>query len=218
MNIIAIDGPAGSGKSTVAKSVAAKLGYLYIDTGAMYRTVTLKALEDKVALDDKQALIAVSDSLDFDMKYHNNKLQVSLEGKDVSDQIRELNVSSKVKYLAGIKEIRNNMVRLQRGIAKKAKNAVLEGRDIGTVVFPDAKYKFYIDASFKERVRRRFDELKQKKSDVAENEVMQDLVERDKSDMTRSVGPLKKADDSIVIDTTDLSIKEVTEKILSYMQ
>jgi len=214
VNVIAIDGPAGSGKSTVAKTVAAKLGYLYIDTGAMYRAITLKAVKEGVGLNDRENLIEMSGRADVKLVNSRSGQKVLLDGEDVTGEIRGLAISEKVKFLAGIGEVRASMVRLQQEMGRKSGGAVIEGRDIGTVVFPDAKHKFYLDASFDVRVKRRFEELKEKSMSHTSAEVAKDLRERDASDMTRAVGPLKRAEDAALIDTTGMTIGQVVDVIL----
>ncbi|NQT22608.1 MAG: (d)CMP kinase [Candidatus Omnitrophica bacterium] len=214
VNVIAIDGPAGSGKSTVAKGVAEKLGLLYIDTGAMYRALTLKALKQNIDLEDEKALTRLSAKTKIELKNDNGSLKVLLDGKDVSDEIRELSVSQSVKYVARIKGVRQNMVVMQRALAEKSKGAVLEGRDIGTVVFPNAKYKFFLDASFEERVKRRFKEFESKRIKGSFGDVKKDVAERDYTDITRDIAPLKKARDAHYIDTTLFNIDEVVTSIL----
>ncbi len=219
LNVVAIDGPAGSGKSTVAKRVAEKLGYLYIDTGAMYRALTLSALKKKISLDNKKALIKLSEVSDIKLKGKNGSLKVYLDGIDVSEEIRTIEVSSKVKNVASIKEVRSGMVRLQRELGEASKKgSVLEGRDIGTVVFPDAMYKFYLDADFDVRIERRFRELKEKGLNISRTDVKHDLEARDNSDMTREVGPLKKAKDATVVDTTPMSINEVVDLLFKVIK
>lgn len=215
VNVIAIDGPAGSGKSTVAKEVAARLGYLYVDTGAMYRALTLKAMNEKLDMTDEEALIGLSKKMDIRLKDSRGALSVYLDKKDVTEQIRTMEVTSKVRLLSGIKGVRDNMVRHQRKLGLSSRGAVLEGRDIGTVVFPDAKYKFYLDASMDTRIKRRFNELKEKGFSVSIDEITKDVVGRDKSDMTRSVGPLKKSKDAVLVDTTNMKITEVVDKVLA---
>jgi cytidylate kinase len=213
--IIAIDGPAGSGKSTVARLVAKRLKLLYVDTGAMYRALTLKAIRERVGLEDGAALAKLARSTRIDLKEEGGDLRVFLDGEDVSRPIRDLELTKKVKFVARLPAVRAEMVKLQRKIANRS-GAVLEGRDIGTVVFPGARRKFYLDAEFSERARRRFKELKEKGQEgVALAEVEDDVSARDKSDMTRAVGPLKKAHDAVSIDTTNLSIEEVVERILA---
>jgi cytidylate kinase len=212
--IIAIDGPAGSGKSSVAKEIARRLGFLYVDTGAMYRAVTLRAINLNVDLEDEKALIAIAREVDIDLKMRQGKLKVFLDGEDVSFAIREQELTNKVFYIACVSGVRREMVKLQRSLADKADGAVLEGRDIGTVVYPDADKKFYLDAQFDERVRRRYKELQKMGQRVSLKEVEEDVRRRDYSDRTRDIAPLKKADDAIYIDTTKMSIEEVVEKII----
>lgn len=214
--VIAIDGPAGSGKSTVSKRIARKLDLLYIDTGAMYRALTLKAMRQGLDLEDSSALVKLAHSARIDLKEDGGRLRVFLDGEDVSELIRTPELTKNVKYIACVPEVRGEMVRLQRAIGERA-GAVLEGRDIGTVVFPDADYKFYLDADVEERARRRHKELVDSNQKVDLEEIKKDVVVRDESDMKREVGALKKAEDAILIDTTNLSIDEVVEKLLSHM-
>lgn len=218
MNVVAIDGPAGSGKSTIAKKTAKALGYLYIDTGAMYRALTLKVMENNVSLMDKDAVIKLSASVDIKLIEENGVSKVFLDGEDVSGRIRELSVSQNVKHVAGIEKVRKNMVKLQRAMGEDAKGACMEGRDIGTVVFPDAAYKIFLDAAFEERVDRRFKEFLGKNIKATREEVAKDLAGRDHSDKTREVGPLKQASDAVYLDTTKLTIDQVVEKILGYVK
>jgi len=213
--VIAIDGPAGSGKSTVSKLIAKRLNLLYIDTGAMYRALTLKAMRKGLRLEDESSLIALAKSTKIDLE-EKSKLHVFLDGEDVSIPIRTAEVTANVKYVARIPGVRHEMVALQRSIGSK-RGAVLEGRDIGTVVFPNADYKFYLDASPEERARRRREDLIELGQAADVEDVKKDIMARDESDIKRSVGALKKANDAISIDTTDLTIDEVTEKILSYI-
>jgi len=214
--IVAIDGPAGAGKSTVAKILAKRLGFLYIDTGAMYRALTLKALENNIDISDEQRInqLALNTSIDL-LNNPNGPLKVILDGRDVSLDIRKPQITQVVSDVSKIKEVRQVLVKLQRDLGQRG-DCVLEGRDIGTVVFPDAQKKFFIDASAQVRVNRRFKELKGLNQDVAENDVARDLSNRDKIDSTREISPLRKADDAIYIDTTNLSIEEVVEKMLEF--
>lgn len=218
MNVIAIDGPAGSGKSTVAKGVAKGLGFLYIDTGAMYRALTLKAIKKKADFNDKKALIALSQDMDIELRESGDSLKVYLDKEDVSLKIRTMEVTKKVKILASLKGVRENMVKLQRKLGASSSGAVLEGRDIGTVVFPQAAHKFYLDAGFETRAIRRFEELKEKGLSVSLEEIKEDMKTRDASDMTREVAPLKKAKDAVVIDTTDMKVSDVVQKILNIIR
>jgi len=212
--IIAIDGPAGAGKSTVAKILAKKKNFLYIDTGSMYRALTLKAIEEGIDIKDTARLIQMARTSRLDLINNpDGSMKVILDGKDVSLSIREGRITRLVSDLAKIKEIREVMLGLQRKLGRQS-DSVLDGRDIGTVVFPNADKKFYIDADFKERVARRYKELKGLGQDVTPEAVEADLKNRDTKDSTREFAPLKKADDAVYIDTTNLTIEEVVNKIL----
>lgn len=212
--IIAFDGPAGSGKSTIAKIISEKLGITYLDTGAMYRAVTLYFLENDVDFnDEKQVEINLEK---IELEFINDKLY--LNNKDVSVQIREKNVNDNVSLVSAIRIVREKMVDLQRKMSGK-KSVVLDGRDIGTVVFPNADYKFYITASVDVRARRRYEEELQKgKTNISFDEVKKSMENRDYIDSNREVTPLKKADDAIEIDTSNMCIEQVLEKILSYIK
>ncbi len=215
--IIAIDGPAGSGKSTVAKLVAARLGLLYIDTGAMYRALTLKASMRGLDFKDEGSLIKLAGSTDIDLRQDRGVLKVRLDGEDVTSSIRTSELTNNVRYVAGVPGVRKRMVELQRALGRR-RGAVLEGRDIGTVVFPDAKFKFYLDADIKERARRRHKDILAQGDSLSLELVERDVASRDVSDMTRSVGALKKADDAVLIDTTGLTIAEVVERVISHIE
>lgn len=213
--IIAIDGPAGAGKSTVAKILAKRLGFLYIDTGAMYRALTLKALENNVPINDETGIIQLADGIKIGLRNNpDGSLTVILDGKDVSLAIRKARITQFVSDVAKIKEVRQVLVKMQREFGQKG-DCVLDGRDIGTVVFPDAQKKFFIDASPKERVNRRFKELKSLGQNVSEDDVTKDLSNRDKIDSTREASPLRQAPDAIYIDTTNLSIEQVADKMFN---
>jgi len=211
--IVAIDGPAGSGKSTVSKILAERLGLLYVDTGAMYRALTLKAMRRGINLEDETVLTELARETKIDLREEDGRLQVIMDGEDVASLIRTPELTNNVKYIARVPAVRKEMVRLQRA-AGKANGAVLEGRDIGTVVFPDADYKFYLDASEAERVKRRYKELLALGQTVSLDDMQKDVSSRDESDMKRSVGALKKDKDALLIDTTKLSIDGVVDKIL----
>jgi len=211
--IIAIDGPAGAGKSTIAKIIAQKLGFLYIDTGAMYRALTLKALEDKIEIKDTAALIAMARKANIDLTNNpDGSIKVMLDGNEVTKDIRQPIITRFVSDIAKIKEVRGVMLCLQRKLGE-GRNAVLDGRDIGTVVFPDAEKKFYLDADLKERANRRFKELKEADQKITLKDTRDDVANRDKIDSTREHAPLKKAEDAIYIDTTDMPIEEVVDEI-----
>ncbi len=216
-SIVAIDGPAGAGKSTVAKLVAKKLGFLYIDTGALYRALTLKAKRNNLSLKNENAIINLLKQTDISLKYENYNLTVVLDKEDVSVEIRKPYITDGVSEVAKIKEVREIITDIQRKLAKDD-DSVLEGRDIGTVVFPNAKYKFFLDANFDVRVNRRFKELKENNEDVLVEAVQGNLSIRDKIDSTREIAPLRKADDAIYIDTTNLSISEAVAKIISWIK
>lgn len=215
--IIAIDGPAGAGKSTVAKLIAKKLGYLYLDTGAMYRALTLKALDKGLDIQDSKLIAKLAaDSKIGLINNPDGTLSVILDGIDVSLAIRQPRITKSVSDIAKIKEVREIMLKNQRELGSKG-NAVLDGRDIGTVVFPEAEKKFYLDANLDERVNRRHKELKGLGQDVSVSSVDADLSNRDKIDSSREFAPLKKAEDAIYLDTTFLSIEEVVNKLLEYI-
>jgi len=215
--VIAVDGPAGSGKSTVSKIVAEELGIMYIDTGAMYRALTLKAMRLGLKLEDEGSLINLAMATSVDLKEKNGCLNVLLDGEEVSKLIRTPELTNNVKFIARVACVRAQMVKLQRAIGERS-GAVLEGRDIGTVVFPDADYKFYLDADVKERAHRRHKELVETGRKSSLEEIARDVVIRDESDMKRSVGALKVAPGAVVIDTTHLTIDQVAEKLLSYIK
>lgn len=216
--IIAIDGPVGSGKSTIARILAGRLGFIYVDTGAMYRALTLKALNGKIDLKNSRELVRLAAKTEIKLYQPNKKAKarVYLDGKDVTKKIRMSDVTNAVSYIAPVKGVRRHMVVLQRAIGN-SKNAVLEGRDIGTVVFPDADIKFYLDASLKERVKRRFNELKAEGVKVPLRQLEKQIRLRDKKDKTRKIAPLKKAKDAIYIDTTNMTRPGVVKTLLEYI-
>jgi len=215
--IIAIDGPAGSGKSTVSIRVAAKLGVMYIDTGAMYRALTLKAMRAGIALEDESSLTRLANSTKIDLEDSDSGQKVLLDGEDVTGLIRTSELTNNVKYIARVAGVRSEMVRLQRIIGRE-RGAAMEGRDIGTVVFPDADYKFYLDADVDERARRRYREFTKSGSGVSLEEIKKDVIARDESDMKRAVGALRVAPDAILVDTTSLTIDEVVDRLLNFVQ
>lgn len=217
LQIITIDGPAGAGKSTVAKRLAQKLNLSYLDTGAMYRALTLKAIQQNINLEDEEAIVAMTQQTNIDLENHGSHFRVMLDGKDVSEDIRTLEVTNKTFYVAQKPRVRAIMVEWQRILGSK-KSIVVEGRDVGTVVFPQANKKFYLDANIDERSRRRIEELREKGNDVDENKLTAELKERDNKDLTRSVGALKKADDAVSIDTTHLSIDGVIDEMMKHIK
>ena len=212
--IITIDGPAGAGKSTIARALAKRLKFSYLDTGAMYRALTLKALEQKIDLKDESALVKIAKQTQIDLQSDENQsLKVLLDRRDVTTAIRSLEVTNNTFYIARAPGVREIMVQWQRKIGEK-RNIVVEGRDVGTVVFPKATKKFYMDADFEERCQRRIRELKIQGKEFDEVALKFDLKQRDEKDLTRKVGPLKKAKDAVLIDSTKLSIEEVVKKML----
>ncbi len=216
--VIAIDGPAGAGKSTVAKEVAKRLGFVYLDTGAMYRSLTLKALRNRVDLNDEPQLVDLARKTNIDLQMSESHcLKVLLDGDDVTEDIRTPEVTNNTFHIARLAGVREVMVERQRLIGEQS-NVVAEGRDIGTVVFPCAYRKFYLDANFEERAKRRVKEMQAKGGLVEAVHVQNDLQERDTKDFTRKVGPLKKADDAIVIDSTLMSIPEVVQAIIDRIE
>jgi len=214
---IAIDGPAGSGKSSVSKIVAKKLGLLYIDTGAMYRALTLKAIDNGINLEEETVLIELAHNTKIELIYKEKQTVVLLDGLDVTGKIRETSVTNNVFYLARSEGVREYMKKLQRKIAEQG-NVIMEGRDITTVILPDADYKFYLDASFKERVKRRRKELEQNGRQVVESGLSKDIKMRDKRDLTRKIAPLRKANDAIVVDSTGMSLEEEAKTVISYIK
>ena len=209
---VAIDGPAGSGKSTVAKLVAERLGFLYIDTGAMYRALTLKAMREGLSLDDEDQIAELLERTRLELK-SGPQTRVFLDGEDVSEAIRLPDVNRGVSAVAALGKVRQGLVMLQQEMAKG--HVVMDGRDIGTVVLPQAEVKVFLTASLKERARRRALELQSRGIEVSQEEAEAQLALRDKLDESREIGPLKKADDAYLLDTTDLTIGQVVEEILS---
>lgn len=206
--IVAIDGPAGSGKGTVTKIIAEKKNLQYIDTGAMYRCVALKMLEEKISLEDIKNIEQILDNIEIDLKGS----KVFLNGKEVTKEIRSVEVSNFTSPVSTIGFIREKMVELQRTLAK-GKDVIMEGRDIGTVVFPDADVKIYLDATSEERAKRRVEQNKQNGISSNYNQILKDIIERDNRDMNREISPLRKAEDAILVDTTSLTIEDVVEKV-----
>ena len=209
---IAIDGPAGSGKSTAAKNLAEALGIEYIDTGAMYRAVAYKAIESGTALDDDDAVKDMLKNTEIDFFGGN----VYLDGEDVSGKIRQPEISKAASTVSQLAACRSRLAELQRQIAS-SKSIVMDGRDIGTNVLPNADYKFYVTASPEKRAERRLAELKEKGSEFTFEEVLKDINDRDSKDMNRALNPWKKADDATEIITDDLDIEGTTQKLMGYI-
>lgn len=215
--VITIDGPAGAGKTSIAKIVSRKLGYNYIDTGAMYRAISWKAFREKIDLKAKEKLIKMVRNTKIELKNRAGMVRVYLDGKDITNKIRNKRLAEGASILATVPEVREQLMKIQRRMGSSG-GIVVEGRDIGTVVFPRADYKFYLDASIKERALRRYRELKAKGEEGELAELEKAIRSRDKRDRTRGVAPLKIAPDAVVIDSTDMSKKEVVEFILKRIQ
>ena len=208
--IVAIDGPAGSGKGTITKLIAEKLGLVYIDTGATYRCVALATLRNNIKLEEKEKIIELAKNLDIDFDKNG---RTYLNKEDVSDLIRSKEVSEIVSPISGIPEVRDIMVDLQRKMAE-GKDVIMEGRDITTVVFPNAQYKFYLDADVIERAKRRFKQNTEMGINIPMEELIDSIKKRDYNDMHKPVGSLIRTDDQIYIDSTNMSINEVVEEII----
>ena len=208
--VIAVDGPAGAGKSTIAKVIADKLNINYIDTGAMYRAITYKCLQNNIDINNEEDVINIAKQCDIDFKDNN----IYLNGNILKDEIRTMDVSNNVSNVAKIKEVRYLMVDIQRNIGKMS-SVILDGRYIGSYVFPNADYKFFLVATPEERGNRRYKELINKGYDVNLEEIIKDIIKRDEIDSNREFAPLVKAEDAIEIDTTGKNIDEVVNSVLS---
>jgi len=212
--VITLDGPAGAGKSTVAKSLAGRLGISYLDTGAMYRALTLKALRLKMDMSDEEALSTLCRNTKINFKETpDGSLNITLDGEDVAAAIRAPEVTNNTHYVAKAPGVRTLMVAWQRAMGMN-RSIVTDGRDQGTVVFKDARYKFYVDCDVEERVQRRYKELIAAGKSVDLDQLRVDMKDRDQKDFTRSVGPLKKAPDAITVDSTGLTVEGTVDKIM----
>ena len=210
---VAIDGPAGAGKSTVAKAAAKELGYIYVDTGALYRAVGVFALRLGVATDDAAAVEGILGSVKVELKFTNGEQQVFLNGENVSSEIRTPEASMAASNVSAIPAVRAFLFDLQKNIAAE-NDCIMDGRDIGTVVLPDAQVKIFLTASPEIRARRRYDELTAKGQQVEYNDVLDDLIKRDYNDSHREVAPLRPADDSVTVDTSGLSLEQSIERVI----
>jgi cytidylate kinase len=210
--IIAIDGPAGAGKSTVARRLAERLSYLYLDTGAMYRAITWEALNEKVDLEDGNALTELARRTVLELVPDADVTRVLVNGRDITDEIRLPEVTNAVTYVDRVPGVRQHMLESQRAFGRHGR-IVAEGRDIGTVVFPDAACKIYLDASLEERAVRRWRDMRQRGMHADIEEVKRDIKERDANTMQRNIAPLRQAEDAVRIDTTSLSVDEIVETI-----
>ena len=216
--IITIDGPAASGKSTAARLLARKLGASFLDTGAMYRAVTLAAMRAGVDLNDEQKLLDITQTCEFQFSVKAGKTTVRIDNTDVTEQIRSPEVTANARYIAAAPRVREKLVQMQRQFAADRHKIVTEGRDQGTVAFGDANVKFYLTANSTERARRRLSELQDKSDAGSLQQIQKAIEERDKSDESRAVGPLKPAEDAIVVDTTNMSIEQVVETLACHVK
>ncbi len=215
--VVAIDGPAGSGKGTVTKLVGKKLGLINVDTGAMYRCVTLDCLNKNIAPEELDKIEKVLENINIEFKKEDEKELVFLNGKDVSSEIRSTMVNTNVAKFAAVKIIRDKMTPMQREMGKTT-DIIMEGRDIGTVVFPDANVKIYLDCSLEERARRRFLQNQEKGIETTYEEVLESIKERHRLETERAVAPFVQAEDAIYVDSTNLTIEEVVEKIVNIIE
>lgn len=217
---IAIDGPAGAGKSSIAKALSKKLGFVYIDTGAMYRAVALFFLENGIKDSSDNEIDKLLDELDINIKYTDGEQRVFLNNVDVSDKLRQEEIGKLASRFSALKSVREKLVALQRKLAKK-ENVIMDGRDIGTVVLPNADLKIYLSAGSKVRAKRRYLELIEKGFDSAaldEKAIENEIIKRDEADMNREISPLKKAEDAYYMDTSDMTFDEVVSKILDMVE
>ncbi len=210
--IVAIDGPAGSGKGTVTKLIAKRMGLINLDTGATYRCVALETIRRGLTLEEKQKIIDLVDDLDIEFEYENDDIKVFLNGEDVTSEIRNMEVTKIVSQVSSIVAVRLKMVELQRRMAK-GKDVIMEGRDIGTYVFPNADVKIYLDADVEERAKRRFKENQEKGIDSSYEEILENIKLRDENDKNKEIGSLKIADDATIVDSSKLTIEEMTNKV-----
>ena len=210
--IVAIDGPAGSGKGTVANKIANELNLVNIDTGATYRCLALAVLRAGVEIDDTENILKVFDGISIEIQGTNQKQTIVLNNEDVTQKIRSFEVTQVVSQISAIPEIRLRLVEFQRMLANN-KNVIMDGRDIGTYVFPNADVKIYLDASLEERAKRRYEENLEKGIEASYEEVLENIRMRDRQDKAKEIGALKVADDAVVIDSTNLTIDEVVKKV-----
>ena len=214
MYSIAIDGPAGAGKSTIARAVAQRIGFIYVDTGAMYRAIALYFLRRGIDGEDREAVAAECPDVRVTLEYDDRgRQQVILNGENVSDSIRTPEVSKMASKTSAIPEVRASLLQLQRDLAASA-NVLMDGRDIGTHVLPDATLKIYLTASADVRAKRRYDELVEAGRSCNYEQIREDIILRDKQDMEREIAPLKKAEDAVLLDSSDMTVEEVIETVI----
>ena len=215
---VAIDGPAGAGKSTISRAAAKELGYIYIDTGALYRTVGLNAMRKGADINDPESVVAtITDDLKVELRFIDGEQRMFLNGEDVSDKIRTPEASSAASKVSAVPEVRKYLFDLQKDLAKN-NNCIMDGRDIGTVVLPDAKVKIFLTASPEARAQRRYKELIEKGMDVKYDDVLADMIKRDYDDSHRAIAPLKQADDAILADTSDINLEESIALIIKIIK
>ena len=214
---IAIDGPAGAGKSSIAKAVAKKLGFIYVDTGALYRAIGVNALKHDISTTDSEKVVALLPSTEVELKYIDGTQCVFLNGEDVSETIRLPEASMAASNVSAIPEVRTFLLDLQRDMAKK-NNVIMDGRDIGTVILPCADYKFFLTATAEVRADRRFKELKEKGIEVDYKQLLDEIIQRDYNDSHRATAPLKQAEDAILVDSSEMTLDESINAILSYIK
>ena len=210
---IAIDGPAGAGKSSIAKLVAKKRGIVYVDTGAMFRTFGLACIRNDVDLDDEDQVAECTSKVDIGIEYQDGVQHIFLDGEDVSEEIRKEEVGKAASAVARYTAVRERLLDIQRDLAKK-QSVIMDGRDIGTVVLPDAEVKIFLTASVDVRAMRRYKELTEKGVSCDLEEIKKDIADRDEQDRNRPIAPLKKADDAVLVDTSDMSIDQVVDRIM----
>lgn len=216
--VVAIDGPAGSGKGTITKLIEEKLGLISIDTGAMYRCVTLYMIKNNIALNDEEKIKQLLTKINIDLRKEEGIPKFYLDGKDVSKEIREKEVNELVSQVSHIPMVRENMVNLQRRMAE-GKRVIMEGRDIGTNVFPNANVKIYLDATPEERANRRYKQnIENGITDISYEEILQNVIFRDNNDKTSNIAPLRQAEDAVYLDSSDLTIEQVVKKIISIIK
>lgn len=214
---IAIDGPAGAGKSTVAKALAKRLNIIYVDTGALYRTVGYHAFANKISKDDKAGIVGLLKDMNIELKYENGTQKVFLNGEDLGDRIRLPEISMYASAVSAIPEVRAFLLDTQRSIAKQ-NSVVMDGRDIGTVILPNADVKIFLTASPEERARRRYEELLAKGKQVTFEEVCDDMMARDKNDSTRDVAPAVPAEDAVILDNTGFTLEESVDAVINIIR
>lgn len=214
---IAIDGPAGAGKSTIAKLVAKEMGYIYVDTGAMYRALAVHFLDLGIAPEDTPGLVEACKSADISIQYEDGLQQVYLNGENVTERLRDEKVGSMASSSSPVPEVREKLLELQRGLARRA-DVIMDGRDIGTNILPNADVKIYLTASVDTRAKRRYEELSNKGVSCSLGEIARDIKERDQRDMSRRIAPLRQAEDAILVDSSEMTAAEVAAEIIGYIK